>query len=178
METHVGVGVGKFIEIEFKSAKKYIWISSPTISQDIGKKLFELSNKKIEIRILTSEKITQESESTNQLAQKIIQNNDKKSNTIYLDYKIVSPKEIPMIHAKIYIIDGKCAIIGSANLTENHFWNYAEYIILLREPDFIQTIKEDFEKLWNSCHYAEIDMPGTKKNFKDKVRKIRRGFTK
>ena len=89
METHVGVGVGKFIEIEFKSAKKYIWISSPTISQDIGKKLFELSNKKIEIRILTSEKITQESESTNQLAQKIIQNNDKKSKKIMKNFGIL-----------------------------------------------------------------------------------------
>jgi phosphatidylserine/phosphatidylglycerophosphate/cardiolipin synthase-like enzyme len=178
MESHIGVGVGKFIETEFESAKNHIWISSPTISQNIGKKLFDLAKKGINIRVLTSDKITNESDLTNQLAKKLILTNKNNNNLFPLDYKIVSPKEIPMIHAKIYIIDGKCAIIGSANLTENHFWNYAEYILVLREPDFIQTIKEDFEKLWNSCHYAEIDMPGTKKNFKDKVRKIRRGFTK
>jgi phosphatidylserine/phosphatidylglycerophosphate/cardiolipin synthase-like enzyme len=178
MESHIGVGVGKFIETEFESAKNYIWISSPTISQNIGKKLFDLAKKGIKTRVLTSDKITNESDLTNQLAKKLILTNKNNNNLFSLDYKIVSPKEIPMIHAKIYIIDGKCAIIGSANLTENHFWNYAEYILVLREPDFIQTIKEDFEKLWNSCHYAEIDMPGTKKNFKDKVRKIRRGLTK
>ena len=53
METHVGVGVGKFIEIEFKSAKKYIWISSPTISQDIGKKLLYLEKIGDEYKIVS-----------------------------------------------------------------------------------------------------------------------------
>jgi phosphatidylserine/phosphatidylglycerophosphate/cardiolipin synthase-like enzyme len=175
VETHIGIGVGKFIETEFQLAKEYIWISSPVISPNIGKKIFALTEKGIKTRIITSDKITQDSDITNQLAKKLLsKNNEKKLKPFQLDYKVVSRKEIPIIHSKIYIIDGKCAIIGSVNLTENHFWNYAEYIWILREPELIEKVKEDYEKLWNSCNYGEIEMPGTKKELKDKVRNFRR----
>ena len=65
-----------------------------------------------------------------------------------LDYKIVEQNKARLIHPKIYVIDDKCAIVGSANLTENGFYNFVEFIQLFKEKDQVKIIKNDFEKLW------------------------------
>lgn len=173
METHIGVGIGKFLEIELEKAQNYIWISSPVISQQIGEKIFNLTKKGIKTRIITSDKISSDSDLTNQTAMRLISEFENQED-FQLDYKVVSRKEIPIIHSKIYIIDDKCAVFGSLNLTENHFHKYAEYIWIVREPELINKIKTDYEILWNSCKYSKIEMPSSKKEFKDKVRGLRR----
>ena len=61
---------------------------------------------------------------------------------------MISTKDIPMIHAKIFVIDGKCAIMGSANLTENSFQNFAEYILISDDEDMVKRIENDYDKLW------------------------------
>lgn len=177
METHIGVGVGKYIEKELDSAKEYVWVSTPAVSLSLGKKLFEMLNRGIKIRILTSSSGANDSDLTNQLARELMtptEGSDERWTPPPLEYKIASSKEIALIHAKLYVIDGKCAIIGSANLTENSFWNYAEYIWVLRETEHIAKVREDYEKLWISCHDSKIDVPGTKKDLKDMIKKIRR----
>ena len=171
METHIGVGIGKFLEFELEKAQNYIWISSPVISQKIGERIFNLTKKGIKTRIITSDKISSDSDLTNQTAIRLM-SKFKNQKNFQLDYKVVSRKEIPIIHSKIYIIDGKCAIFGSLNLTENHFEKYAEYIWIVRESELIEKIKTDYEKLWNSCKYSEIEMPSVKKEFKDKIREF------
>jgi len=176
MESHIGVGLGKYIEKELDAAREYIWISTPAVSLSLGKKVFEMLDRGIKIRILTSNSGAQDSDLTNYLAREMMKpkQDDKDWVPPQLDYKIASTKEIALIHAKLYVVDGKCAIIGSANLTENSFWNYAEYIWILREQDHIKQVMEDYEKLWSSCHDSQIDAPGTKKDVKDMIKKIRR----
>jgi len=179
MERHIGRGVGEFIERELFSAKNYVLISSPDISPDLGNKLFEMVKGGVKARVLTSNTRGANSDKTNRAARELVKANMNviDSNTWNpppLEYKIVSTEEVAMIHAKIYVIDGKCAIIGSANLTENSFWNFAEYIHITRDIDEIKEIESDFDKIWNLYHDIKLEEPGTKKDMKDMIRKIRR----
>lgn len=173
METHIGKGVGKFIENELFSAKKYLLIASPVISFNLGKRIFEMLRNGVNIRIITSEKAGEEAEKTNLLANELTKTKleERKGN---LDYKIVSQKEVALMHAKIFVIDGKCAIIGSANLSENSFWNFAEYILISREPEQIRIIENDFEKLWNTFSYCDISESDSKRKLRSLARTLRR----
>ena len=148
MDTYVGKNLGKFIETEILAAKESLLISSPGISLFIGEKIFEKSQNGIKTKIITSENGGADSQDTNKLALQILEN---KKNQQFLDYKIVKSQKIESIHPKIYIVDNKCAIVGSANLTKNGFYNFIEFIQLFRDKDQIKTIKEDFEKLWELC---------------------------
>ena len=135
MQTHIGQGVGKYIEEELFKAKKYVKICSPNISYSLLKKLFILLDNEMTIQVITSDVITgdKNSDQANFLAKEIIQKNDKNKHN--LQYKVISTQDIPLIHAKIFVIDGKCAIMGSANLTENSFHNFIEYILITHETD-------------------------------------------
>ena len=142
---------GKYIEKEIFSATKSLLISSPSISISFGKRLFKMAENGVEIKVITSDKTGAEGDKTNLLAQNYIKP------TIPLDYKVVSTKEVAVIHAKIYIIDGKCAITGSANLTENSFWNFAEYVSITRDSAEIKQIEDDYNKLWNNYSYYQVE---------------------
>ena len=155
MQTHIGRGVGKYIEEELFKANEYVKICSPNISYSLSKKLFALLDNQVKIQVITSDIITgdKNSNQANSLAKETIQklqtNNQTKSR---LQYKVISTNDIPLIHAKLYVIDGKCAIMGSANLTENSFQNFVEYILITHEVDLIKKIETDFENFW-----SEID---------------------
>lgn len=160
METHIGVGVGQHIEKEIFSAKKYLLLVSPGISFSIGKKIFDIAKKGITVKILTSEKGGSDSEKTNQLALELIstKNSESQNNelrNLSLDYKIVSKNETKLVHPKIYVIDGLCAIVGSANLTENGFQNFVEYIQIFRDKTEVDKIEKDFDILWNQFSYLK-----------------------
>jgi phosphatidylserine/phosphatidylglycerophosphate/cardiolipin synthase-like enzyme len=179
MERHIGRGVGKYIEKELFSAKNYVLVSSPDISPDLGEKLFEMTKRGVKVRVLTSNTRGADSDKTNQSAREFVKPKPHEVNSNAwspppLEYKIVSTKEIALIHAKIYVIDGVCAIVGSANLTENSFWNFAEYIHITRNTDEVKEIEADFEKIWNLYHDIELERPGVKKDLKEIIRMIRR----
>ncbi|WP_185903716.1 DUF4357 domain-containing protein [Hathewaya massiliensis] len=52
------------------------------------------------------------------------------------------------LHAKIYVIDGKKAVITSANFTQNGMYNNLEYGVLIEEG--LKDIKQDINNLWNN----------------------------
>ena len=145
METHIGKNTGKIIQTELLSAKDSLLISSPAISFFIGEKILKQSQNGIKTRIITSEDGGSDSHKTNNLALQLLKN---KKNQQFLEYKIVESQKIELVHPKIYIIDNKCAIVGSANLTKNGFYNYVEFIQFFKDKEQIKIIKEDFEKLW------------------------------
>jgi phosphatidylserine/phosphatidylglycerophosphate/cardiolipin synthase-like enzyme len=145
MQTHIGQGVGKYIEEELFKTEKYVKVCSPNISYSLSKKLFNLLDNQIKIQVIISDIITgnKNSNQTNFLAKEILQKND---NIKYnFEYKAISTKDIPLIHAKIYVIDGNCAITGSANLTENSFQNFVEYILIIYEINLVKKIENDFD---------------------------------
>tara|TARA_A100001037_G_C14944199_1_gene541985 strand:- start:18 stop:548 length:531 start_codon:yes stop_codon:yes gene_type:complete len=176
METHIGVGVGEYIQKEFENAKESIWIASPTLTLPQTKKILKLSENGIKIRIITSPRVTPETEECNILIQKSFQSKKKDNHSYQIEHKIVNNKEIPMMHVKLFIIDEKIAIIGSPNLGESHFWNYAEYIWILDQTDLVETAKNDYNKLWSSFSDAKIDLSDSTRKSKNFVRKIRRKF--
>ena len=130
MQTHIGQGVGKHIEEELFKVKKYVKICSPNISYSLCKKLFNLLDDDIKIQVMTSDIITgdKNSKQANSLANEIMQKLKKEKNS-NLEYKVISTSDIPLLHAKLFVIDGTCAIMGSANFSENSFQNFAEYIL-------------------------------------------------
>jgi phosphatidylserine/phosphatidylglycerophosphate/cardiolipin synthase-like enzyme len=174
MQTHIGQGVGKYMEEELFKAKEYIKICSPNISYSLSKKLFNLLDNSIKIQVITSDIITgdKNSNQAKDLAKEIMQKNDKNKHN--LQYKTISTNDIPLIHAKIFVIDGKCAIIGSANLTENSFENFVEYILITHEVDLVKKIENDFENFWIKCDSYENQLTSKSikkflKNLKEKL---------
>ncbi len=144
METHIGVGVGKYLEKEFENAKDSLWIAT-------------------------------QSEESNVLIRKYSLDETKDGlSHIKINHKVVSTKETPMIHVKLYVVDGKTAIIGSPNLGENHFWKYAEYIWVLREPELVKITMKDYETLWSSYNDSKMELSNTKRKSKNIIRGIRR----
>ena len=150
MHTHIGQGVGKFIDEELFKAKNYVKVCSPNISYSLCKKLFGLLDNHVEIKVITSDIFTgdKKSKQANDLAKETIKRFQNNSEDSLLEYKVISTKDIPMIHAKIFVIDGKCAIMGSANFTENSFQNFAEYILISDDEDMVKRIENDYDKLW------------------------------
>ena len=45
----------------------------------------------------------------------------------------------------------------SANLTENSFWNFAEYVSITRDSAEIKQIEDDYNKLWNNYSYYQVE---------------------
>jgi phosphatidylserine/phosphatidylglycerophosphate/cardiolipin synthase-like enzyme len=177
METHIGVGIGQYIEKEFANAKESLWIACPTLTISMTKKILSIAKKGIKVRIITSPRITPESEESNVLIRKFsLSENNKKSSQIQIEHKVVSNKEVPMIHVKLYLIDGKIAIFGSPNLGENHFWKYAEYIWILNESESVKIAMQDFETLWSHYNDSGIDLSDKKRKFKNIIRNSRRKF--
>ena len=142
METHVGIGIGKYLEKELFSAKHQILISTPYISPIIAEKLIGLLKKNVEIKIILSDTEIEDYKKSIKLLNKI--------KTEKLEIKIISKHIVSLIHAKIFIIDNKLSITGSANLTEDSFQNDPEFIIIDDKKENIIQVKRDFISLWNS----------------------------
>lgn len=169
-ETHMGKGVGKYIKDELSNTSNFVKICTPNISHSFCKELFQKLDKGIKIKIITSDILTGEKNSVQakSLAKKIVQEN-KTSN---LEYKTISTYDIPLIHAKIFIIDGKCAIIGSANFTENSFENFAEYILITRDMELVKKIEQDYDNFWKEVDSYKNQL--INKSLKNTIRDLKR----
>jgi phosphatidylserine/phosphatidylglycerophosphate/cardiolipin synthase-like enzyme len=62
-----------------------------------------------------------------------------------LDYKVIKRD---FIHAKIYVIDGESAIVGSCNLTYGGLWNNIEHLVITENAQEAKMIESDYERLW------------------------------
>jgi len=146
MHTHIEIGVGKYIEEKFFKAKNSILIATPEISLALSKKLITYLENGINIKIILSEATNID----NLKGQRNLLNKykEKKNNNGILEMKVVDFKQVTLIHAKIYIIDEKIAIIGSANLTENSFYFLPEYIIIHDEIEIVKQIQKNFFQIW------------------------------
>jgi len=179
MQTHIGQGVGKYIEKELFNATDYVKICSPNVSYSLCEKLFTLLDRGVKIQVITSDIITGDANSkqANQLAKEKIKHLKKTSDDstkLPLQYKVVSTYDIPLVHAKIFVIDGKCAIMGSANFSENSFQNFVEYILVTKEIDMVNIIERDFESFWLDSNSFKNQIASTNikkilKNFKKKL---------
>ena len=142
MNTYLEIGIGKRIEEKFFEAKNEILISTPNISTSIVKKLMNCLEKGIRIKIILSESTNKQTRESIDILLNYSKNNKK------LEIKIVDFYQAALIHAKIYIIDKKFTIVGSANLTENSFKDLPEYIIIHDDEKIVKQITNNFFEIW------------------------------
>ena len=53
---------------------------------------------------------------------------------------------VPRIHAKVYVSDGRCAIVTSANFTDGGFHSNLEYGIWLEDAPTVRTVVSDIQR--------------------------------
>lgn len=135
MKSYIGRGIGIVVDELISSAKERVLICSPWISIFYAKKLSGLAKKGVKIKLITMD------DESNRNAISII----KKAS---IECRAVKPR-FGILHAKIYIIDGRYAICGSVNLTDSGMNNNVEFLMLFDEINIVKKIEEDFMKLWN-----------------------------
>ena len=138
--------VGKTVEPLLIEAKKLLNVSSPFISPKYANMLVDISRKGVKVRVLTwmpelrEEEIEEYRYHIESL--RILKNNVSENLEVRIAEKL---------HAKMYIIDDKIAITGSANLTERGMHGNYEHIDIKMNPSSVLRIYEEFTKLWNSA---------------------------
>ncbi len=138
MKTYCDSNAGSQIEPVLWNARESVWIISPWIGKDYAKRLASLSQKGIEVRIITSNvdfnidsfEILKASENTN------------------LRLMVLDREKVAFIHAKIYIIDNKYAFSGSANLTYSGLNSSVENLSIAETSEEVQKIRNEFMNLW------------------------------
>jgi len=150
MKTYVGRGVGAYIENKIFSAEDYLLISSPWINPQYAQKLIDIADSRgVAIKVITSDR-PENQDTVNIFKKRLTPARDflgrikKDWSPPSIDIKVVRER---FIHAKIYAVDGKYAVVGSPNFTEECFWKNAEYILIFEDPDEVRQIEDDFGQL-------------------------------
>lgn len=134
--------VGRILEPLLRGAKKSLDISSPFISPKYARMLVEKSKEGVKVRVLTS--APKEGELKHHLeALEILKQNISDS----LEVRIAES-----LHAKMYIIDKKTVVTGSANLTESGLFRNLEHIEVKMEPKTVDEDMKMFEELWANAN--------------------------
>jgi hypothetical protein len=137
--------LGKYIEPILFNAKNSLDILCPFISPTYAKKLVELANKGVKVRIITwMPKKEDKEHSFQRESLKILKENMKLENLLV---KIEDKPEVKMVHAKTYIVDN-IVVTGSFNLTESAFHGNLERADIKLHPQTVASEKKQFEELW------------------------------
>ena len=142
MKTYSGSNAGSKIRPLLDNAEESVWIVSPWLGKEYAKLLATLSQKGIEVRIITS-KVDFNLESLEIL--KACENQNL--SYLVLDRERTDEKGV-FIHAKIYLVDKKFGISGSANLTYSGLNTNVETLSIAENSDEVQQIENDFMRLW------------------------------
>lgn len=124
----------KYVEPIFY-AKQLAWVCSPWISKSYAEKLFNLSRRGVEVRIITSDDFYN-SDTYSYLSQ-LSQNTN-------FDVHFIKKEAV---HSKIYIIDNKYAITGAVNFTYTGL-NRQTNNFTIAENEEVEPIIKDFMRLW------------------------------
>jgi cardiolipin synthase len=109
----------------------------------------------IEMELITSDLITLMSEVRPSLGVRIIISDSQSDLQIpNATVRVARPgNQLPpklKMHAKLIIIDGETAFVGSQNLTPNALDHNREVGIIITDPGIIQRLSKTFEEDWNS----------------------------
>ena len=156
MRSHTGSGAGGVIESALFSAHNYVFVCSPWIGPSYIERLLNLLGKGVKLRIITSDSNYKDKlgRNTRNLLKDAVKpeknflGRTKKDWTRpSLDYKVINAD---FIHAKMYLADGRHAIVGSANLTHSGLWRNIEHVMIAENINEVNMIERDYQKLWQS----------------------------
>jgi phosphatidylserine/phosphatidylglycerophosphate/cardiolipin synthase-like enzyme len=185
MHTYVGRHAGAHIEDKIIGAKQFVKIYSPWISAQYVRILEKLVDRKVAVKIITSDKpdfVNQNNEDTGESTLSILRDikksqkdvlelDIKKLSTVPISYRIVRG---PFIHAKLYIVDGTYAVGGSANFTNYGQSKNVEHIFFTDAKEEVRALDEDYERLWSSYTDFEI-IEDSASVITDKARQLIKG---
>lgn len=136
-KTFSGDFAGAHIRPLLDNAKKSLWIISPWLGKDYAQILTSISQKGIEVRIITSKN------KFNIESLEII----KASENPNLHF-LVFDEKATFIHSKIYLADNKNGISGSANLTYSGLNTNVESLNFAETKEEIEQLERDFMRIW------------------------------
>lgn len=135
--------VGRIVEPILQSAKREILISSPFISDHYVKTLIkEKVESGVVVRIITAPSAEGEENVYHQRALDELKRLEEK-------YENLKIKIVNDLHAKLYIIDRRYAVTGSANLTVKGMKYNIEHIEVKTDDRSISEFIKSFERLWS-----------------------------
>jgi hypothetical protein len=161
MRTYCDSNAGSQIEPVLWNARESVWIISPWLGKDYAKRLASLSQRGIEIKIITSY-VDFNIESIEIL---------KTAKNTNLRLLVLDKEKTAFIHAKIYIVDNKYGISGSANLTFSGLNSSIENLSIAETKEEVQKIRNDFMNIWMSSDtksMSDEELPsGTSHSLRD-----------
>lgn len=140
MKTYTGSNSGSLIEPVLWNARESVWIISPWVGKNYAKRLALLSQVGIEVRIVTSN-VDYNAESLEVF---------KDSENPNLMLLVLDQEKATFVHSKIYIIDNRHAVSGSANLTYSGLNKNVESLSIAETKEEVQKIETDFMRVWMS----------------------------
>jgi hypothetical protein len=130
----------KYFEPIF-NAKKRVWVCSPWISRFYVERLYDLSRKNVEVRIVTSD---DEYNAATYSYLSHLMSKDSKSRSTNFDVHFIK-KEV--VHSKIYVVDDVYAIAGAVNFTFTGLTKQTNNFTVY-EGQEVEPIIRDFTRLW------------------------------
>jgi len=130
----------KYFEPIF-NAKKRVWVCSPWISKSYVERLYDLSRKNVEVRIVTSD--DEYNKATYSYLSQLL-SKDSKSRSTNFDVHFIK-KEV--VHSKIYVVDDVYAITGAVNFTFTGLTKQTNNFTVF-EGQEVEPIIKDFTRLW------------------------------
>lgn len=138
MRTYCDSNAGSQILPVLWSARESVWIISPWLGKDYAEQLASLSQKGIEVRIITGY------DDINADSIEILKASQNKN----LKLLVLDKEKAAFIHAKIYVVDNKYGVSGSANFTYSGLNSSIENLSIAETRDEVQKIRNDFMNLW------------------------------
>jgi hypothetical protein len=136
---------GEIIEPILFSAKKEALIASPYISPRYAEKIIELARRGASVKVITwrpmdkGEEYGFQDESLKKLE-------DSRKAYPNLELKVLEK----LHHLKMYVVDRRISITGSANLTDSGLYRNVEHVHVKLDPDAVAKDKADFMAIWKA----------------------------
>ncbi len=138
MKTYCNSQAGTQIEPRLWNARESVWVISPWLGRDYAKRLALMSQKGIEIRVITSY------DDFNIDSLEILKSCENPN----LRFLVLDKEKAGFIHAKIYVIDNNYGVSGSANLTYSGLNSSVENLSIAETNEEVQQIRNDFINIW------------------------------
>ena len=137
VQLYAGKDCGIIFLDELFNAKQNLRICSPWISKNYLEELISLSNNSVQIFLITSE---------DQYGYNINKLLDEEQTGHKINYKFTPSSEV---HSKIYVIDDRFAVIGSANLTLQGLKREQDnHVAYTKDENDVKTCSNIFDSLF------------------------------
>ncbi|HHJ64007.1 MAG TPA: DUF87 domain-containing protein [Aquifex aeolicus] len=145
MEILRGEEIGKKLAQMFSRAKESVRVCSAWVKGEILKELADLVGEGVRVELVVRVSSYEDLKITDPEVFRVVR---KKGGRVYLHRKL---------HAKFVLVDGSCALLGSANLTRSGVGEEGnvETAVYTEDPDTVRNLEEVFESVKSESYDPE-----------------------